>query len=675
MAKFQPERAYLRLYYLGFYTISMKKLIVLIFLFAGALHAQDLTNPKAFFEEMEQVRTQEMQSFRRMSPGEMQNAAGFSVATSNFDIHYIRPNWYIDPAVFQISGNVHLGFTITQSTNTITFDLLNQLVVDSVLYHGSSISFQRSTADALIINFPSTVNTGTKDSLSIFYRGAPGGGGFGTFFKGTHAGVPVVYTLSEPYGSREWWPCKNNLLDKADSIDIIISCPQEYRSSSNGLIGSNTVNGPTRTTIFKHRYPIATYLVAVAVTNYSESNDTVQVGNRVITLQNFFYPETGNFSAYLRFHRSAFRTFTQWFGEYPFANEKYGITQWGWGGGMEHQTNSFQVNPNPNLSAHELAHQWFGDKITCGSWQDIWLNEGFATYLTLMFLEFGFPNSYGPNFVGTYNNVLLDSSGSVFCRDTTDVGRIFSSRLSYNKGAMVLHMLRKVVGDSTFARGVRRYLSDPKLSYGYALTADLQRNIEAEYGKSLDNFFQKWVYGEGYPNYQASWKQNKNNWVTVKLNQTTSHPSVKFYDMPVTLLLRGASQGKSYTVEHTFSGQEFSFDPGFAIDTVIIDPELNILSKIKTSTKQASSGVSNEIKIYPNPSSNGPVYISLLNPTDRNLYLRLYNNLGQLIWQQDLITVGNDELISIPSDRLARGIYHLQLRSEKSIKMVKKIVR
>ena len=313
--------------------------------------------------------------------------------------------------------------------------------------------------------------------------------------------------------------------------------------------------------------------------------------------------------------------------------------------------------------------------MTCGSWQHILLNEGFATYLSLMFLEFGFPNSYGPNYVGTFNSVLTDSSGSVFCNDTSSVSRIFSGRLSYNKGAMVLHMLRKVVGDSSFARGVRRYLNDPALANGFALTADLKRNIEAESGKNLDNFFQKWVYGEGYPNYQADWKQNNNNWVTVKLNQSTSHPSVKFYDMPVTLLLRGATEGKSYTVEHSFSGQEFSFNPGFKVDTVIIDPEMWILSKIKTSKKINSSSVSNEIKIFPNPSTNGPVYLSLVNPTDRNLYLRLYNNLGQLIWQKDLLTAGNDELINIPADRLSRGIYHLQVRSEKSIKLVKKIVR
>ncbi|MFM9909436.1 MAG: T9SS type A sorting domain-containing protein, partial [Chitinophagaceae bacterium] len=151
-------------------------------------------------------------------------------------------------------------------------------------------------------------------------------------------------------------------------------------------------------------------------------------------------------------------------------------------------------------------------------------------------------------------------------------------------------------------------------------------------------------------------------------------PSVSFYDMPVTLLLRGASQGKSYVVDHQYSGQEFSINPGFIVDTVIIDPELSILTKIKKATKKVTTTSTNEVKIFPNPSP-GELYISLLNPTDKKLYIRLYNSIGQLVFQKDIETSGNDELIAIPATSLAKGTYMLQVRSEKAIKMVKKIVR
>lgn len=651
----------------------MKRLLFFAAILFNYAHAQDILGVESFMKESEQIRLREQSGHDRLGQHGT-NSANFTVASENFDVHHIRFDWYVDPAVHYIGGKISFAYTITQNTNSITFDLLKQLTVDSVWYHGNKIPFTQTANDGVVINFPATINNGVKDSVSIFYQGVPAASGFGTFYQGTHAGVPVIWTLSEPYGSREWWPCKNGLTDKADSIDVLITCPQQYQPSSNGVIVSNTINGAQRTTHFKHRFPIATYLVAIAVTNYQIHNDTAMVGNVTIPVENFYYPESPNFNGFISYHRSAMRTFAKLFGIYPFAAEKYGHTQWAWGGGMEHQTNSFVNFPSPNLAAHELAHQWFGDYITCKSWQHIWLNEGFATYLTLMFLEYGYPASYGPNLVGTFNNVLSDSSGSVFCADTSDVGRIFSGRLSYNKGAYVLHMLRGVLGDSTFARGVRRYLSDPAVKLGYALTSDLQRNMELESGRNLSSFFQKWVYGEGYPNYRAEWSQNKNNWVKVKLTQSTSHPSVSFYEMPVTLLLRGASQGTSVVADHTFSGQEFWFNPGFAIDTLIIDPNLWILSKIKTSVKLNSSADADDIKIYPNPSP-GQLYISLKNPSDQKLFLRLYNSIGQLVFTKNMDTPGRDELISIPATVLAKGTYLLQIRNEKGLKVVKKIIR
>ena len=653
----------------------MKKTLLLALLFVNRLFAQDtLLSDKAFLRDLENVRTGEMRSFKRMSPDGPAGTNGFTVATDNFDVHHVRAEWYIDPTILYISGKVTFDFTMVQSSSSITFDLLNQLVVDSVWYHGTKTTFQRLPNDGVLVNFPASVNAGTKDSITFFYQGVPGGSGFGSFYKGTHSGVPVIWTLSEPYGAREWWPCKNNLKDKFDSLDVYITCDQQYQPSSNGIMVENTINGSQRTSHFKHRFPVATYLVALAVTNYNIYNDTAKVDNTVIPVQNFYYAGDGTFNGFISYHRSAFRTFSKWFGLYPFAAEKYGHTQWGWGGGMEHQTNSFVNYPSPNLAAHELAHQWFGDYVTTGSWQHIWLNEGFATYLTLMFLEFGYPNSYGSTFGQTFYSAAYDSTGSVFVADTSDVNRIFSNRLTYNKGAMVVHMLRKIVGDSAFARGVRRYLADPAVKLGFAFTDDLKRNMELESGRNLTTFFQKWIYGEGTPNYQAEWSQNSNNWVTVKLHQSTTHPSVTFYDMPVTLLLRGASQGKSYKVEHYFSGQEFSFNPGFAVDTVIIDPNFEILSLIRTSVKKSVSTVANEVKVYPNPSP-GQLFVSLNNPTDKKLYLRLYNTIGQLIWQKDMDTPGNNEIINIPAAGLAKGTYLLHIRSEKSIKMVKKIVR
>lgn len=654
----------------------LKSYILFVSLFISQICvAQQTLDSKSFIREFEEIRQREQRSHQRLSGATTEGLAGYTVASNNFDVHHIRFNWFIDPAIRYIRGTVTFSYTITQGTNNITFDLLNALQVDSVKWHGTSISFQRLAEDGVVLNFPSNIPAGTKDSVSISYQGVPGGSGFGTFYQGTQSSIPVIWTLSEPYGARDWWPCKNNLIDKTDSLDIFISCPQQFQPSSNGVIQSNTVTSGTRTTHFKHRHLISSYLVAIAVTNYTITNDTIQTTAGVVPYQNFAYPTSSSgFNGYKSFHRNAFKTFTKLFGAYPYIDEKYGHTQWGWGGGMEHQTNSFVNMPTPNLATHELAHQWFGDLITCGSWQDIWLNEGFATYLTLLMVEDSYNHNYWSTLGSIYVSAISDSTGSVFCTDTTSESRIFSAALSYNKGGYVLHMLRGALGDSTFFRGIRRYLNDPKVRNGFAFTADFQRNMEAESGQDLDWFFQEWIYGGGYPRYYAEWNQNKNNWVKVKLKQTTTHNSVPFFEMPVTLVLANGTQELKQVVRHTYSGQEFWINAGFAVDTVMIDPDYWILSKVRNSVKVAAATTIDDIKIYPNPST-GPVNVSISNPTGSKLYLRLYNSIGQLIYQRDLDTPGRDELITIPSTVFARGTYLLQVRNNKEIKLVKKIVR
>ena len=187
------------------------------------------------------------------------------------------------------------------------------------------------------------------------------------------------------------------------------------------------------------------------------------------------------------------------FGPYPFIKEKYGQVQFGWGGGMEHQTSTFIVTPNETLMAHELAHQWFGDKITCASWQDVWLNEGFATYLTSMDAEVLFPQLTLLLRKQEIEKITSVPGGSVFVDDTSNVNRIFDSRLTYIKGSHLLYMLRWILGDSLFFRGMRSYLNDPSISYGFATTKDLQKNLEKVSGGNLDYFFKEWFYGQGYP--------------------------------------------------------------------------------------------------------------------------------------------------------------------------------
>jgi aminopeptidase N len=647
----------------------MKKFLLL----ATLLPLFGLSQDTALFQkELAAIAEAERKAAEGLVTGGLQ-----SVASGNFDVHHYRCEWQLDPAVRYIRGKVTPSFTMLQAGNTITFDLSGQLTVDSVLYRGNKIVFQRST-NGLQVQFPANINASAKDSVSIFYQGVPPGTGLGSFYQGTHAGVPVIWTLSEPYGSKDWWPCKDDLVDKADSIDIFMTHPATYTSSTNGMMMSRqATSGGNVVTHFKHRYRIVTYLVAIAITNYVVNNDTVQVGNKVYPFISYAYPENAaSFFASEIYAKMAFRVFTQLFEEYPFAAEKYGHTQFGWSGGMEHQTNSFMFNTSPNLSAHELAHQWFGNKITCGSWRDIWLNEGFATYGSILFTEKAFPSFLRNSLVSTLNSVTSQPGGSLYVPDTTNEGRIFDNRLSYNKGAYVVHMLRWVLGDSAFFRGLRRYLNDPKLRHNFARTEDLQRNLEAESGKDLETFFQKWVFGQGYPNYNASWYQAQGSpWISVKLDQTTSHNSVNFFDMPVALEFRNATQRVTFIADHRQNGQVFSFNPGFAVDTVLIDPDLWLLSRTKTSRRSTVQLLApDEIQLYPNPSPRN-AQLRVRNTSGNKLHVRLFNAAGQLLFRRDINTAaGADVQVDIPLMRYARGVYMLHIRNDRDLKIIRRIV-
>lgn len=600
--------------------------------------------------------------------------AAFSVASNNFDIHFYQCNWTLNPEVRYISGHIAVHFTATEASDSIVLDLIKSLTVDSVHYQGSKIAFRQTDEHGLHIYWPATIGAGQKKVATIYYQGVPASHGFGNFYQGFHRESWSIFILSEPYGAAGWWPCKNGLTDKADSIDINVTVPAAYTVSTNGLHTSDVLSAAQKTSYFKHRYPIATYLVSLAISQYAVTEDKVILDGKQMPVMFYcFAPHVEYFKPATQQVIQCLPLFSELFGLYPFAKEKYAQTYWGLGGGMEHQTNSFIVDRWPNLVAHELGHQWFGNKVTCGSWQDLWLNEGFASFTELVYYEHLDPATYPKAVANFITNVTSKPDGSCWVPDTTDYSRLFGARLTYQKGGMVVHMLRWLLGDSTFYRAVRAYINDPALTYGYARTADLKRIVEKESGRNLDNFFTKWVYGEGYPSYQVTWSQNRNHWTTVKIKQTTSHPSVAFYDMPVPIRFKNASRDTIVVFNHQYSGQDFTVNLGFAADSVFFDPQLKLLSAKNTVTRETADQQANQVKLFPNPSP-GKLFVTLKNPTDKKLQLRLFNNLGQLVYRRQLNLSGRDELLDIPLQNLARGIYILTIKGEKDIDITHKIM-
>jgi aminopeptidase N len=612
----------------------------------------------------------------------MRSVQPLSFASPNFQVVYYRCRWNIDPAVRYISGSVTSYFKATAATtSTIVYDLSTALTVDSVICHKQQTGFSQLSNQTLQINLPSTLLKGKKDSVAIYYHGVPpvSGDFTGGFTQTTHNGTPVIWTLSEPYGASGWWPCRNGLDDKADSIDIYITYPSQYKASSNGVNIYTVANGNSLTSYYKHRYPIASYLVAIAVTNYSVFTNTANINGQSMPVIQYAYPEDlSSFQNATPVILNALHLYSSYFGDYPFAKERYGQTEFSWGGGMEHQTNSFVIDTETEVTTHELGHQWFGDKVTCGSWQDIWLNEGFAEWLGTMFYheKTGDSATMRSNVSSILASIVSAPDGSVLVDDTTNVDRIFDQRLTYYKGAFLLRMLRFTLGDSLFFKGINQYLTDPQLAYRFARTANLQRDLQNASGLSLGYFFTQWFRGEGYPSFTVNWKDSADHKLYFTVSETTSKPtSVKFFKGPLPLRLIDASGTKSADIvlQCTLNHQSFVVsEPGFVVNTVSIDPNQYIISKNNTVVKQASATAAARISVNPNPVTN-TANIVLENFNGKGL-LQLFNNNGNVVWSKQ-INFQQTSQVQMPVSSLITGTYTLLATDEKGNKRTVTIVK
>jgi len=592
-------------------------------------------------------------------------------ADNRSDIQYTRFHWWVDPAAHYIRGEVLTVFEPTETLSNIEFDFSAALTMDSIRYHGAACSFSRN-GDILTVHFPSTLPALLPDSVAFYYQGAPQTSGFGSFSTGTHGpnNTPVLWTLSEPFGAKDWMPCKQALTDKMDSVDIFITHPAGYRAASNGVLVSETTQDDQTTAHWRHRYPIAAYLVAIAVTNYAEFTLPVAFGNDTFPMVNYVYPQSLSAAQTGMTDLVAqMQLFNELFGLYPFAREKYGHAQFNWGGGMEHQTMSFMGNFGFELIAHELAHQWFGDKITCGAWEDIWLNEGFATYLSGLCYE-RIATQYWQQFKRQrITQITSQPGGSLRVDDTTNVNRIFSGRLSYAKGAMVLHTLRWICGDSVFFAGVRNYLNDPALAHGYARTPDLQAHLEAASGKALDGFFADWYAGEGYPSYQITWTQDAGNTVHFSVKQTQSHPSVAYFELALPLRLFGpAGQTQDLVLHHTFEGQTFSEPVGFPVDSVAFDPDLWLISANNTVTKMLVgagdlAAADYVLRIEPNPVHGVEAHAVLVAQSAGAMRLTLQTTEGRTVFSRSEQATAGENRFALDLDGLAAGVYWLRVEN------------
>ncbi len=592
------------------------------------------------------------------------------IPDTNIDVHF----YYLDIAIaidsHYIQGLVTCNFEPMMSgLEEIRLSLNSSLTVNDVT--GDVTSFVR-TGDSIMITLDGTYGPGDALQVMIDYEGEPvlAGGYKGLRYESHHLTEPIIATLSTPYLAHYWYPCKDGPSDKPDSVYIDITIPvkevngQEVIAVSNGILENIIDNTTEKTYQWRHRYPIVTYYVMAAISNYVmfSENYTGIYGEQYPLDYYVFAQDLEASQDGVEDLPLALDVFSEKFGEYPFSEEKYGMTQLGFYGAIENQTNTITNNMKPNwfmISVHELGHMWFGDMITCGNWHHGWLNEGFASYSEAVYVEAEDGTQAYKDYVSSFE---FYGGGTLYLQNANDTFNTFPP-IIYDKGAYVLHMLRGVLGDDVFWDCIYTYSTDPDLMYGQAITEDLQTVCEDVLGEELGYFFEQWIYDAYYPQYNYNF-ENRGDSLAFVIKQVQEQIGYRpLFTMPVQVKLEFVSGGD--TIIQVFNDeiyQVFTVPVPEEVSMIIVDPEDWILCQkdyepdLPVSLSENENTSDKLMRIYPNPIRESAT-IEILS-TDEAFEFTLFDISGKSVKVMNKLVQGRHNLIR---DDLPSGIYFYNL--------------
>jgi len=626
-------------------------------------------DPDWVFQEIEMKRTA-LQKYRELEK------PAVKPGQNRYDVGFYGIDLKINIENEDVDGLVTIrGKSKTNELSVIELDLLSPLIVNSVW--GDASDFQQID-DVLNIQLQTPIDSGAVFEIGITYGGNPVASGLKGFSFDAHDNVPMVSTLSEPYYARGWFPCKDIPSDKADSTDINLTVPDSLTAISNGLL-INVIDNQDGTATYRwqERYPITSYLISLAVTNYKLIEQTyIALNGTSMPVCHWYYPECEQLTDVLLLTTDMMSFFAGIWGEYPFINEKYGHAQFSWGGAMEHQTCTSLGAYSELMICHELAHQWWGNMVTCANWKEIWLNEGFARYSEALWQEHTEGVSAYHDYMDHINRPEYWQPGPVYILDTTNVRSIFNL-LVYDKGAWILHMLRRVVGEAVFWDIFPAYRDAHYMDV--ATTEDFKQVCESVYGENLEWFFDQWVYGSGQPDYKISWSRQKTvatEWrMTLRIDQTQSKTNL--FKMPIDVRVEFENSDSLLTVGDSLASQTFEFQFSEMPENVIVDPDNWILKTIRYSMIDPDIGYLPDKFLltdpYPNP-FNAAINFDVYLPHDTESRIVVYDINGR--WVDTIIegyrSSGYWELIWQPIN-LPSGVYFIRMENN-WVEITKKVV-
>lgn len=603
--------------------------------------------------------------------------------TEKYNVHFYDLDLAMDNTSKNVAGTVGIHGTANVTLDSVLFELFDTYTITELTLNDIVTPFSRVES---AIKVPVNLTTGEAFKIEVTYNGVapsaatnPLGGSGLTNDSSPSWGNQVTWTLSEPFSAYEWFACKQSLTDKADSCAVKITVPSSCMAGSNGILENVVDLGTTKRYEWKHRHPIDYYLISIAVAEYVDYSIYANPAGAdgPVLIQNFIYDNPAtltNFQADIDETIDFIELFADLFGPYPFDDEKYGHCMAPLSGGMEHQTMTTQGFFERGLTAHELAHQWFGNNVTCGKWSDIWVNEGFASYAEYIMLENLYSATTAANdMTDRHDNIKSQPGGSVWVEDSLNEGAIFSGRLVYDKGAAIIHTMRYLINDDeAFYQGLKNIQTN--FGESTAIGLDIKAEMEAVSGVDLTDFFEQWYFGEGYPTYSANYFLNGTD-LMIRINHTASRPTITpTFTNPIDIRITRASAPDTIIRLPIQTNSDLFIIPNMGNFNTLaaLDYKNWIINNQGSITQNSSlsiednSKLATQIILYPNPTAG---MVTIDNPENNELELTVFDSKGQLILQK---TVNGTETIDL--NEYSEGNYLFELKGNGD-RVIRKIIK